>query len=64
MQLGRDMAMIALGAMGVLVLQKYSEPMKRKINCMVDGAIDKTTMAMDKASNAMDKASNKLEKMK
>lgn len=64
MQLGRDMLMVALGAMGVLVLQKCSEPMKRKMDCMLDSAIDMTTNKMDKVSNAIDKTSNKLEKMK
>jgi len=64
MQFGRDLVMMALGAMGVLAYQKYNEQIKCKVDCMVDGAIDKTTNVMDKASNAMDKASNRLEKMK
>lgn len=64
MQFGRDVAMMMLGALGVLTYQKYSETMKRKMDCMWDSAIDKTTSVMDKTSNAMDKAANKLEKMK
>lgn len=64
MQFGRDLAMIALGAFGVLAYQKYNEPVKDKVECMKDHAINKVTTVMDKASNAMDRTTDKLEKMK
>lgn len=46
----RDMAMIALGAMGVLLYQKCKDPVMDKIEHTVD--------------TVLDKASDKLEKMK
>lgn len=45
MKIYRDIAMIAVGAIGVLVFEKYKEPMMRKIECIKDEAID---MATDK----------------
>ncbi len=48
--MGRDMAMITLGALGVLAYQKYKQPLKKKMECLMDTAIDT--------------AKDKLEKMK
>ncbi len=50
MQAYRDIAMVALGAVGVLAYQRYREPVMKKMDCVMDSAIDKAT--------------NKLEKMK
>lgn len=50
MQLCRDVAMMALGAVGVLVYQKCKDPVMDKIDYAVDMVLDK--------------ASDKLEKMK
>ena len=48
MKIYRDMAMIALGAVGALAFQKYKEPMLKKMECIKDDAID---MAADKLEN-------------
>ncbi len=36
----RDIAMIMVGALGVLAFQKYREPVMRKVDCMMDKAMD------------------------
>ena len=45
MRIYRDIAMIALGAMGATIFEKYKEPMMKKVECIKDDAID---MATDK----------------
>ena len=40
MQMYRDIAMITLGALGVIAYQKYREPVMDKIDCMLDKACD------------------------
>lgn len=52
----KDIALVALGAAGVIVYQKYKEPMKNKIECMID-----TTM--ERANDKLEKANRKLEEM-
>ena len=47
-QMGRDMAMIALGALGVLAYQKYKQPIKEKMDCLMDTAIDTATEKLEK----------------
>lgn len=47
MQMYRDMAMIALGALGVLAYQKYKEPLMDKVDCLMDTAIDRTTEKLE-----------------
>jgi len=44
----RDMAMIAVGALGTVVLCKYKEPLLDKMECIKDDAIE---MATDKLDN-------------
>ena len=44
----RDMAMIAVGAIGALALAKYKEPILDKMECIKDDAIE---MATDKLDN-------------
>ena len=44
----RDMAMIAVGAIGALAFTKYKEPIKDKLECIKDDAIE---MATDKLDN-------------
>ena len=46
--MGRDMAMIALGALGVLAYQKYKQPIKEKMDCLMDTAIDTATEKLEK----------------
>ena len=41
----RDMAMIAVGAVGALAFNKYKEPIMDKVECIKEDAID---MAADK----------------
>lgn len=45
MKISRDVAMIALGAIGTLAFQKYKEPVMEKMECIKDDAIE---MATDK----------------
>ena len=40
-QMCRDIAMITVGALGVLAYQKYKEPLKKKMNCLMDTAMDR-----------------------
>lgn len=45
MKFSRDIAMIAVGAIGALLFEKYKEPMMMKVESIKDDAID---MATDK----------------
>lgn len=48
MKIYRDMAMIAVGALGALVFTKYKEPMMKKMECIKDDAIDMATDKLEK----------------
>ncbi len=43
----RDMAMIAVGAIGALAFEKYKEPIMDKMECIKDDAIDMATDKLD-----------------
>ena len=48
MKICRDVAMITVGAVGALVLQKYKEPMLNKMEDVKDSAIDMATEKLEK----------------
>lgn len=48
MKIGKDMALMALGAGAVLAYQKYNKPVKRKVEQVVDKTMKKTN---DKLEN-------------
>ena len=43
----RDMAMIAVGAIGAMAFEKYKEPIIEKVECIKDEAIDMATDKLD-----------------
>ncbi|MDD3392445.1 MAG: hypothetical protein PHE54_02790 [Bacilli bacterium] len=50
MKFGKNMALMAIGAGAVLAYQKYNEPVKRKMDKMVNKNVKKTN---DKLENMM-----------
>ncbi len=48
MQIGKDMALVALGAAMVLVYQKYSKPMMKKAEKWMNEAVEMADEKLDK----------------
>lgn len=47
MKIGKNVALIAMGAGAVLAYQKYNKPMKRKVEKVVDSAVKKTNNKLE-----------------
>lgn len=47
MQIGKDVALVALGAATVLAYQKYHKPVMEKIEKTTEGAIKKVNKKLD-----------------
>lgn len=50
MKLGKDLALVTLGAAAVLAYQKYNKPVKRQMEKVIDKTMRKTN---DKLENMM-----------